>query len=503
MAAPKVVGGYEVVDRLAVGGMAEIYIARTRGIDDFEKQYVLKLIHPKHSGDRDFVRMLIDEAKLTGQLHHVNIVQVISLGTHDDQYFIVMEYVRGKDLYQILNQAYDLRIPMPLDVCTYIAKEVCAGLDYAHKKRDEKTNRPLNLVHRDVSPQNVLVSWNGEVKVADFGVAKAAVAARPETQAGVIKGKFRYMSPEQAWGEKLDGRSDIFAVGLCLYEMITSSMAYEDEPDMRKMLARMREAKFQPARGLRSDLDNELDEILMRALRRRKQDRYPDAHDFELSLTSSLSARTPAFTRARVAAFLAKLFPEESPNASEAVVVSKMDDPATQPIALQGHAEPKKSSSDTNTDEIDSNALIEEEMDSEEHTIRQSILGHKLAKTLNAPEETDEFESEKTELFGQQHVDDDAEMTASLFRLTIPDTQDYEKRQPQPIPTSWLPKEVPNSFPIPSENVANSGPEMWQRKAIETFNELMAHPQQRWIALGVILMVFLTFFILMIFLLVG
>ncbi|QED26137.1 serine/threonine protein kinase [Microvenator marinus] len=515
MAAPRIVGGYEVVDRLAVGGMAEIYIAKSRGIDGFEKQYVLKLIHPKHTGDQDFLRMLVDEAKLTAQLEHVNIVQVIGLGIHEDQYFIVMEYVRGKDLFQILNQAYDMRVPMPLDVCTYIAREVLSGLHYAHTKKDQKTGKPLNLVHRDVSPQNILVSWNGEVKVADFGVAKAAVAARPETQAGVIKGKFRYMSPEQAWGEKLDGRSDVFAVSLCLYEMITSSMAYEDEPDMRKMLARMREAKFQPPRGHRSELDEELESILMKGLKRRRQDRWEDAFEYELALSADLSNRTPNFTRHRVAAFLAKLFPDESPFETEKFV-SKMEDPATQPISMDGptgprhqamSAKPKPADSDDATLGIAASDLLVEEdsLDSEEHTLRQSIIKHKvvIGAASQTPEVTDEFEVGKTELFAGQH-DPDAQLTANLPRPSTSGPQSFEPKPPQAIPTSWMPKEVPNQFPLkqnthPALAAIQNGVE----KANAQFQVMMADPEQRKIVLGVALVVLVTFLILFLYVAIG
>lgn len=512
MAAPKLVGGYEVVDRLAVGGMAEIYIARARGINGFEKHYVLKLIHPKHSGDHEFIRMLVDEAKLTAQLHHVNIVQVIGLGTHEDQYFIVMEYVRGKDLYQILNQAYDKRIPVPLDVCAFIAKEACAGLYFAHTLHDED-GRQLSLVHRDVSPQNILISWKGEVKVADFGVAKAAIAARPETQAGVIKGKFRYMSPEQAWGEKLDGRSDIFAMGLCLYELITSSMAYEDDPDMRKMLTRMREAKFQPATALRADLDPTFDEIVMKALQRRKQDRYEDAHDFEIALTTYLYGRTPSFTRARVAAFMARLFPDEAPISAE-MLAPKNVEPSTRPLSLQQMptpAMPLRPSVDSTTDEVSESDLMDDN-DSEEHTIRKSILGVKLSPApaeLPDPQQTDEFDG-ATELFGHNI---DAEATTAMPapnrpKLPVAPLAQPIAYQPQPIPTSWIPREVPESFPqrhsplpsaFPVRNVEPTG----VQGLVKHLNAAMAHPQQRWVVMGLMGTLLVTVLIIFVFLLFG
>ncbi len=433
MAAPKKLGGYALIDRLAVGGMAEIFLARSKGIQGFEKEYVLKLIHPKHSGDTEFLRMLVEEAKLTAQLHHTNIAQVIDLNADGDHHFIVMEYIRGKDLFQLLNQAYDMRIPVPLDVCAWVLKETLAGLNYAHNKLDDSTGKPLTLVHRDISPQNIILSWQGEVKVLDFGVAKAAQAARPETQAGIIKGKFRYMSPEQAWGEKLDGRSDMFSAALCLYEMSTSSMAYEDEPDMRKMLVRMREAKFKSPKSLRPDMASEFEDIIMKGLERKREDRYPDCEAFEAALTRYLYKRTPNFTRANVRQFLATIFPDEAPYAASAI----MADPHTEPVSINipnGVSEV--------TDELA--ALVP---DTGDETVRRSISGGKLRAAGS-----DEFEAGATELFSPKVVE-----TPTVDTKSMPKPKQDQLREsmfgssessnqparPKPIPTSWMPKEVP------------------------------------------------------------
>ena len=304
-------GPYELVERLAVGGMAEIYIARSRGVQGFEKDYVLKLIHPKYVGDSEFIRMLVDEAKLVGALTHPNVAQVIDLGADGDAYYILMEYVRGKDLYQVLNQAWDLGFNLPIPMCVHIAKEMCAALYYAHHKADE-TGRPLNIVHRDISPQNVLVSFNGEAKIVDFGVAKAALGARPETRAGIIKGKFRYMSPEQAWGEKLDGRSDLFSAALCLYEMVCGETAYPDDGDMQKMLTRMREAKFTPPTEHRPEVDAELQSIIMKALERDRNDRYPTCHAFEVALANYLHRHFPGYTPVDITAVMKEMYPDET-----------------------------------------------------------------------------------------------------------------------------------------------------------------------------------------------
>src|SRR5688572_27213455 len=184
-------GPYRLVHQIATGGMAEIHLAKTRGIGGFEKYIALKMIHPNFSSDDHFIQMLIDEAKIAVQLQHVNIAQIFDLGRVSDTYYIAMEYVDGCDLYRLLRKASEQDVPMPVEVAVHVAKEVATGLDYAHRKRDAE-GKALKIVHRDISPQNVLLSHAGEVKIVDFGIAKASSRAR-QTGVGVIKGKDYYM----------------------------------------------------------------------------------------------------------------------------------------------------------------------------------------------------------------------------------------------------------------------------------------------------------------------
>jgi serine/threonine protein kinase len=207
-------GPYRLTQQIATGGMAEIHLAKTKGIEGFEKYVALKMIHPNFSSDDHFVQMLIDEAKISVQLQHVNIAHVFDLGRVEDTYYIAMEFVDGSDLFKILRKSSEQDRHMPIECATYIAKEVCSGLDYAHHKRDA-AGRSMGIVHRDVSPQNVLISHAGEVKLVDFGIAKATMRAK-QTAVGVIKGKYYYMSPEQAWGDPVDHRTDIFSAGILL-----------------------------------------------------------------------------------------------------------------------------------------------------------------------------------------------------------------------------------------------------------------------------------------------
>src|SRR5512142_1777275 len=251
--------------------MAELHLAKTKGIAGFEKYVALKMIHPNFAEDEQFIQMLVDEAKIAVQLNHGNIAQTFDLGRVGETYYITMEYVDGADLYKILRRGSEIDFEMPLDVCAFVAKEIASALDHAHRKRDHN-GKTLGIVHRDVSPQNVLISFSGEVKLVDFGIAKATMKAR-QTAVGVIKGKYYYMSPEQAWGDPLDARSDIFSTGIVLYEMITGQMLYLEE-DLHRLLDMVRRADIAPPRTLRKDVPPQLERIVMHALAKQPADRY-------------------------------------------------------------------------------------------------------------------------------------------------------------------------------------------------------------------------------------
>ena len=211
-------GKYLLLERIAVGGMAEVFVAKAFGVEGFERLLAIKKILPTMGEDGEFISMFVDEARIAVQLSHANIVQVLELGKHDDNLYIAMEYISGRDLRQVIERFRKRAQPMPIpQVCLMVA-EVCEALDYAHRKRDAR-GQPLGIVHRDVSPQNVIVSFEGETKLIDFGIAKAESRLQ-KTQAGILKGKFSYMSPEQVRGQAVDGRSDIFAAGILLWELI-------------------------------------------------------------------------------------------------------------------------------------------------------------------------------------------------------------------------------------------------------------------------------------------
>ncbi|HSS02755.1 MAG TPA: protein kinase [Kofleriaceae bacterium] len=290
-------GPYRLVRQIAVGGMAEIHLAKTAGLAGFEKYVALKMIHPNFAEDEQFIQMLVDEAKIAVQLTHGNIAQTFDLGRVGDTYYITMEYVDGADLYKILRRASEQDREMPLDVCAFIGKEISSALDHAHRKRDH-TGKSLGIVHRDVSPQNVLVSYSGEVKLVDFGIAKATMKVR-QTAVGVIKGKYYYMSPEQAWGDPIDHRSDIFSAGIVLYEMITGQMLYLEE-DLHKLLEMARAAAIEPPSRLRRGVPPQLERIVMHALERVPGERYQSAGDLATDLERFLHAYSPVFTSSKL-----------------------------------------------------------------------------------------------------------------------------------------------------------------------------------------------------------
>ena len=268
-------GRYTILGKLADGGMAEIFLAVQHGAEGFEKQVVLKRILTQYSADPQFRNMLLDEAHISMTLQHGSIVQVLDLGVAAGRYFLALELVDGWDLEKILQRAYKAEMVFPTALGLYVVAEVCRALAYAHgKSRDGK---PLGIVHRDISPNNVLLSGEGEVKLADFGIAKAQ-RKREQTAAGVIKGKVAYMSPEQARGEAIDRRSDIFSVGSMLYRMMTDRLPFEANNDLESLL-RVQKAEFVAPQDAKPGIGASVAAIIRRAMRLHPAERYQTADE--------------------------------------------------------------------------------------------------------------------------------------------------------------------------------------------------------------------------------
>lgn len=276
---------YQVIERIDAGGMAEVFKANSTSLQGFQKLVAIKRILPNLTQNQRFIRMFLDEAKVSLHLNHNNTVHVFDLGIADGTYFIVMEYVDGTNLKNVIEHLNQEGKTLPIEQAVFIAIEVCKGLTHAHEKRDQD-GRPLDIVHRDVSPPNVLISRAGEVKLTDFGLAKAKSQAEI-TDPGVVKGKFGYLSPEAAHGEDVDLRTDIFAVGILLWEMLTGRRLFLGDTDYQT-LEQVRAARTRPVSSIRPDIPPELDQLLARALERDTDKRFQTAQSFAQALAQFL-----------------------------------------------------------------------------------------------------------------------------------------------------------------------------------------------------------------------
>jgi serine/threonine protein kinase len=301
-------GKYYLLERINVGGMAEVFKAKAFGVEGFERFLAVKRILPNIAEDEEFIAMFIDEAKIAVQLQHANIAQIFDLGKVEESYFIALEYVRGRDLRGMFDRLRQSKEVMPLAQACFIIMQVCEGLDYAHNKRDPQ-GRELHLVHRDISPQNVLVGFEGEVKLIDFGIAKAAGKAS-KTQAGILKGKFGYMSPEQVRGLPIDRRSDIFSVGIVLYELLTGERLFMGESDF-STLEKVRNVEILPPSSYNKTIPHELERIALKALAKDPEDRYQNAIDLHDDLQAFLYTKGDLYSRKDLAAWMKKNFPAE------------------------------------------------------------------------------------------------------------------------------------------------------------------------------------------------
>ncbi|MGZ6163036.1 MAG: serine/threonine protein kinase, partial [Myxococcaceae bacterium] len=301
-------GRYLLLDRINIGGMAEVWRGKVFGAGGFERLVAIKRILPNIAEDEEFISMFQDEAKISVQLTHANICQIYELNRLGPSLFIAMEYVPGKDLRSIFERARKKGEPPPVPLVCYVIGKLCEGLDYAHRKKDP-SSRDLNVVHRDVSPQNVLISFEGEVKVIDFGIAKAAGKVT-KTQAGILKGKFGYMSPEQIRGRPLDRRSDVFSIGVCLYELLTGERLFVGESDFQ-VLEKVRKAEVLPPSTYNRKIPEALERIVLKALAKDPQDRFQYASELADELQRFLITSDSIFSRKDLMQYMKSTFAEE------------------------------------------------------------------------------------------------------------------------------------------------------------------------------------------------
>jgi len=296
---------YQILAKLATGGMAEIFLARGEGVAGVERYCVLKRILRDRASDVHFVRMFLDEARLAAQLQHPNIAQVYDIGKLGDSYFFTMEYVHGETVRALLHRAQGLRRKLPINCVLTIAAGTAAGLHHAHARLGFD-GRALGIVHRDVSPSNLMVSYEGGVKVVDFGVAKAADRAQ-ETKSGTVKGKISYLSPEQCKGKRVDRRSDLFSLGICFWEMLTTERLFKRASDFENMSAIVNEDTPPPS-SRRPDVPPEIDELVLRLLAKTPEERFQTA-DEVVDAIEGVAARTSSVLSASaLGRFVRELF---------------------------------------------------------------------------------------------------------------------------------------------------------------------------------------------------
>jgi serine/threonine protein kinase len=305
-------GAFRLLRKVADGGMATVYEAEQLGPAGFAKRVALKVIHPQYASERHWLQLFIDEAKLSANLAHGNIVQIYQLGEVDGQYYMAMEYIQGPTLRSIIDRHAELRQPMPLPIAAYIASRVCRALDYAHNFVAPGGQR-LDVVHRDVSPGNIMATWDGHIKLADFGIAKARTSVDP-AERHILMGKKHYMSPEQALALAVDARSDVFTLGVVLYEVLTLEPLFKE--DITDLL--LDEVTVHPLPSVRSrvpQLPREIDDVLTRALSR-DPNRRPTAAAMGHALDGWIEKQRPVASPDRLQEHLTTLFPSSQKRTS-------------------------------------------------------------------------------------------------------------------------------------------------------------------------------------------
>jgi serine/threonine protein kinase len=319
-------GKYQLITRLGAGGMAELFLARSETIQGIEKIVALKRIADAHARDREFVRMFLEEARLATTLSHPNIAQVYEVGKEAGTYFFTMEYLQGLDLAKLIRRIMRQGEWPPVQQILTILIGTAAGLHYAHRK-EGGDGRLLNIVHRDVSPSNLFITFDGGVKLLDFGIAKATTA-RSVTETGALKGKIPYMSPEQVRGEKIDQRSDIFSLGIVLWELLARRRMFPGKASDLQVMNMLAYEEIPAPSTVRRDVDPDLDRIVSRALQRDRNHRYPTAQALQVGLEEYARRRKISISSADLGRYMRDHFPQEQEESKASMIVRAVVDDA-------------------------------------------------------------------------------------------------------------------------------------------------------------------------------
>ncbi|MCA9559856.1 MAG: serine/threonine protein kinase, partial [Myxococcales bacterium] len=303
-------GRYRLLRRLGQGGMAEVYLAEVAGLGQFRKRIAIKRLLPHYAANERFVSMLRDEAKIAAAIRHPHVAAVLDFGEVEGQHYIAMEYIHGVDLATVLRTLRDRDQLMPIAAAVYVARCVAEGLEAAHTLRDASTGKALAVIHRDVSPHNILVSFEGAVKLIDFGVAKAENNST-KTRSGVIKGKLQYMSPEQAQAHEVDGRSDVFSLGMTLYKLLTGRLPFTGRNEYQ-IYDQILRKEPSPPRAFVPELPERIDAVVTRALRKDPERRFQSAAEMARVLQLSLWDVDPEYGPHELAALLQEIAPSSA-----------------------------------------------------------------------------------------------------------------------------------------------------------------------------------------------
>ena len=342
----KKLGRYFLLDQIAQGGMAEIYRARLTAGDGAGRLIVIKRIQSGFGNNPDFLRMFRSEIKVTMGFNHPNIVQLYDFGEEKSQPFIVMEYVDGKNLRQVNARFIDQKKTFPIDLAVNVIGQVASGLHYAHVYTDKISGQPLNVVHRDVSPQNILISYEGQVKIIDFGIAKAATNTEA-TRAGTIKGKPSYMSPEQINGDPLDGRCDVFSLGIVFWELLTGRKLFSSENDLAVLkLIESSQSFIKPPSTVNPAVPKELDYIVMKSLTKQREKRFQNAEEFHRALHRFIIAYNPDYDPTELSYTVKELFKDEI--VDDRKLIQKLNEKVD--LLLQAAEPARKAQADDDTD---------------------------------------------------------------------------------------------------------------------------------------------------------
>jgi serine/threonine-protein kinase len=320
---------YQLIRKLAAGGMAEVFLARTEGPRGFSKTLVLKRILPHLAGDDQFVEMFLSEARLVAQINHPNVVQIFDFGEFEGAYYIAMEYIDGPNLRTLMRRAHSVGLELEPALCARMVASACEGLAYAHELVDPQTQQPLGLVHRDVSPDNILIARNGTVKVVDFGIAKS-IGQQHRTKAGTIKGKLPYMPPEQMRGRPLDRRADVFALGVVLYELLTFKRPFGFGTEVQLMEAVIQKP-MTPLKDHRPDVPEAIERIIARCLAKDREGRYPSCRHLRADLERFILSAGEPVGAEELAGMVARLLPATQQSSEPVELASSRETSASKP----------------------------------------------------------------------------------------------------------------------------------------------------------------------------